>query len=184
MNFLATELPGVIVIEPRVFHDNRGYFLESFQKKLYQQNGIDVDFVQDNISFSVQGTLRGLHYQRPPHAQAKLVRVTRGVVWDVAVDIRRHSPTFGRWFGLELSEANHKAMFIPMGFAHGFCVLSDTAQFCYKCTDYYAPQSEGGIIWNDPTIAIQWPSMGSPIISAKDLQLPDLKNADINFDWL
>lgn len=184
MKFIATELPGLYVIEPQVFYDSRGYFLESYQKTLYQQNGIDADFVQDNTSFSVKGTLRGLHFQRPPFAQAKLVRVTQGAVWDVAVDIRRQSPTFGRWFGLELSEANHKAMFIPIGFAHGFCVLSDTAQFTYKCTQYYAPQSESGIIWNDLTLAIQWPLKEAAIISAKDLLLPELKNADVNFDWV
>jgi dTDP-4-dehydrorhamnose 3,5-epimerase len=183
LNFATTPLQGLIIIEPNVFHDDRGYFLESFQKKLFQQNGMDVEFVQDNISFSVKGTCRGLHFQRPPHGQGKLVRVTQGAVYDVAVDIRRDSPTFGLWFGLELSEASHKALYIPQGFAHGFSVLSDTAQFTYKCTDYYTPQCERGIIWNDPTINVQWPILGVPIVSPKDLQLPKLAFADINFNW-
>ncbi len=184
MQFLATALPDLYIIEPRVFNDQRGYFMESFQKKLFQDNGITAEFVQDNISFSVKGTLRGLHYQLPPDEQGKLVRVTQGAVFDVAVDIRRGSPTFAGWFGLELSEENKKAMYIPPGFAHGFYVLTDTAQFTYKCTSYYSPKTERGIAWNDPTIAIEWPLSTEPIISAKDGILPALADADITFTYL
>ncbi len=184
MQFLTTALPDLYVIEPRVFNDQRGYFMESFQKKLFQDNGITADFVQDNISFSVKGTLRGLHYQLPPDEQGKLVRVTQGAVFDVAVDIRRGSPTFGRWFGRELSEENKTAMYIPPGFAHGFYVITDTAQFTYKCTAYYCPKTERGIFWNDPAIGIEWPLSTEPIISTKDRILPELAAADITFTYL
>jgi dTDP-4-dehydrorhamnose 3,5-epimerase len=184
LQFIKTAIPDLYVIEPRVFKDQRGYFMESFQKKLFEDNGIAAEFVQDNISFSVKGTLRGLHYQLPPDEQGKLVRVTQGSVFDVAVDIRRDSPSFGRWFGLELSEENKKAMYIPPGFAHGFYVLTDTAQFTYKCTAYYSPKSERGIIWNDMEIGVEWPLSIEPIISAKDLILPALAAADITFTYL
>jgi len=183
LKFIATDLQGLTIIEPKPFHDSRGYFFESYHKKLFQENGIEAEFVQDNISFSKQGTLRGLHFQRPPHSQGKLVRVTQGLVFDVAVDIRASSPTFGRWFGLELSEENQKALYIPPGFAHGFYVLSAQAQFTYKCTAYYAPQSESGILWNDPAINILWPLTGVPILSAKDQQLPELSKAEVHFEW-
>lgn len=183
MQFIKTAIADLYMVEHRVFSDERGYFMESFQKKLFQDNGITAEFVQDNISFSLKGTLRGLHYQLPPAEQGKLVRVTQGAVFDVAVDIRRGSPTFGRWFGLELSEENKMAIYIPPGFAHGFYVLSDTAQFTYKCTAYYSPRAERGIIWNDPTIAIDWPLSVEPIISAKDRILPKLAEADITFHY-
>jgi dTDP-4-dehydrorhamnose 3,5-epimerase len=184
VQFIKTEIPGLVILEPRVFADDRGYFMESYQKKKFKDHGIDIDFTQDNISFSVKGTLRGLHYQLPPHCQTKLVRVTQGAVFDVAVDIRRGSPTFGRWFGVELSESNKRALYIPDGFAHGFCVLSETAQFTYKCSNYYAPQLDRGIIWNDPIIAIQWPLAQPPIVSAKDQKLPLLSEAENTFTFI
>jgi len=182
LNLITTPL-GVIIIEPEIFRDARGYFMESYQKALFQRHGIAAEFVQDNISFSKKGTLRGLHFQRPPHNQGKLVRVTQGAAFDVAVDIRPDSPSFGLWFGLELSEANHKAMYIPPGFAHGFYVMSDSAQFTYKCTAYYAPQSESGIFWNDPAIGIRWPLTVPPTLSERDQRLPMLANADVHYDW-
>ena len=182
MQFIPTEIKDVIIIVPRVFQDDRGFFMESYNYKIFQENGINVSFVQDNISRSVKGTLRGLHYQLEPHAQGKLVRVTIGSVFDVAVDIRKNSPTFGKWAGAELSEENKKAMYIPPGFAHGFYVQSDIAEFTYKCTDLYAPQSEAGIIWNDPAIGIQWPVLEEQVIlSPKDAKLPLMKDARNNF---
>ncbi len=166
MKVIATELDGVFIIEPQVFGDRRGFFLESFQKQRYAQAGIDADFVQDNISFSVRHTLRGLHYQYP-RGQAKLVQALRGEIFDVAVDIRRGSPTFGQWTGVTLSEQNCRQIYIPQGFAHGFCVLSETVLFMYKCSDYYAPEDEGGICWNDPQLGIHWP-VETPILSDRD----------------
>ncbi len=166
MKVIATELDGVFIIEPQVFGDRRGFFLESFQKQRYAQAGIDADFVQDNISFSVRHTLRGLHYQYP-RGQAKLVQALRGEIFDVAVDIRRGSPTFGQWTGVTLSEQNCRQLYIPQGFAHGFCVLSETVLFMYKCSDYYAPEDEGGICWNDPQLGIHWP-VETPILSDRD----------------
>jgi len=167
-------LKEVIIVEPDVFGDQRGYFLETFQKKRYEEAGINVSFVQDNLSFSRKGVLRGLHYQLP-HQQAKLVHVIKGEIFDVAVDIRKGSPTFGKWVSIVLSERNKRQVFIPAGFAHGFCVLSDTAYVLYKCSDYYSPQSEGGVVWSDPMLNIPWP-IPSPIVSPKDASYPPLKD--------
>jgi dTDP-4-dehydrorhamnose 3,5-epimerase len=168
LNILSTTLPDILLIEPRVFPDDRGFFLESYQKRQFQEVGIDADFVQDNHSKSCQGTLRGLHYQiRQP--QAKLVRVIAGEVFDVAVDIRRNSPTFGRWTGALLSAQNKRMMWVPVGFAHGFYVTSPDAEVLYKASDYYAPQWERSIRWNDLSIGIQWPLQEeAPILSTKD----------------
>lgn len=166
MNFLDTKLPGVVLVEPDVFEDARGYFLETYHAAKYRQGGIPGSFVQDNLSHSVRGTLRGLHYQLP-HAQGKLVMALAGRIFDVAVDIRKGSPTFGQWVGVELSGDNKRQLYIPPGFAHGFCVLSETADVLYKCTALYSPQDERGIIWNDPAIAIAWP-VSDPLLSTKD----------------
>ena len=168
----TTSLDGVLIIEPDIFRDNRGFFLETFNQNRYAEYGIARTFVQDNLSFSVKGTLRGLHFQNQ-HPQAKLVQAITGEVFDVAVDIRPGSDTFGRWEGIHLSDQNKRQLFIPEGFAHGFCVLSDTAHFLYKCTDFYTPEDEGGIIWSDPDIAIDWP-IKKPIVSDKDNQFPRL----------
>ena len=174
MKIIDIELPGVKIIEPDVFPDGRGFFLETFQEKRYREFGIDVSFVQDNLSFSTKNTLRGLHYQYP-HAQAKLVQVVQGDVLDVIVDIRRGSPTFGRWRGIRLSQENHRQLFVPAGFAHGYCVLSDSAVFTYKCSDYYAPDCEKGVLWSDPDIGIDWPAK-DPILSEKDGLYPCLRD--------
>ncbi len=166
--FTQTEIPGVVVIEPQVFGDDRGYFMETYQKDQFAEAGIDKEFVQDNQSRSTRGVLRGLHFQKN-HTQGKLVRVTKGEVYDVAVDCRPHSATFGKWVGVTLSEDNKKMFYIPEGFAHGFLVLSDVAEFCYKCTDVYDPTSEGGIPYDDPTVNVQWPDCGCEHkTSAKD----------------
>jgi dTDP-4-dehydrorhamnose 3,5-epimerase len=166
-------LPEVLMFEPRVFGDERGFFLESFNQREFDRAvGRHVEFVQDNQSRSQRGVLRGLHYQLPPHAQGKLVRVTSGRVFDVAVDMRRSSATFGRWVGTELSAAEHRQLWIPPGFAHGFLVLSDSADFLYKTTDYYAPASEGSVRWDDPQLAIGWPSAVEPTLSDKDRCAP------------
>jgi dTDP-4-dehydrorhamnose 3,5-epimerase len=163
---IPTELPGVLIIEPRVFSDARGFFFESYHAERFAQAGLPDDFVQDNHSCSVRDTIRGLHYQlRRP--QAKLVRVIRGAAFDVAVDVRRGSPTFGRWVGVELSGENRRQMFIPIGFAHGFCVTSEVAEVEYKCTDFYVPDDQRGVQWNDPTIGITWPAR-EPILSERD----------------
>jgi len=166
MKTMTTPLQGLIIIEPQVFGDNRGYFLETHHQQRYRNDGIDRVFVQDNLSYSVKGTLRGLHFQitRP---QAKLVQVVTGEVFDVAVDIRPQSATFGQWFGTCLSEKNKRQLFIPEGFAHGFCVLSDSAHFYYKCSNYYDSGDERGILWSDPAIGIDWP-IKDPVLSAKD----------------
>ncbi|MDH5444166.1 MAG: dTDP-4-dehydrorhamnose 3,5-epimerase [Gammaproteobacteria bacterium] len=169
MNIIETNLPGVLLIEPKVFGDQRGFFLETFQAERYKEIGIELDFVQDNLSRSSKGVLRGLHYQLN-YPQGKLVSVIRGKVFDVAVDIRQGSPHFGKWFGAELSDENHHQLYVPPGFAHGFCVMSDTVDFQYKCTDYYHPEDEVGIIWNDPSIAVDW-SIADPTLSDKDKQL-------------
>ena len=174
MNVTETKLPGVVIIEPKVFGDARGYFFETWQEQRYAAVGIQENFVQDNVSFSARGVLRGLHYQSP-HAQGKLVSVLQGEVYDVAVDIRVGSPTFGQWVGVTLSSDNHRQLWIPLGFAHGFCVVSDTAYFTYKCTDIYAPQAEGGIIWDDPDIGIAWPCEDVQL-SDKDKTYPRLKD--------
>ncbi len=166
MQVLTTSLPGVLILEPRVFGDARGFFMESWNRARYAEAGIDVDFVQDNLSFSRRGVLRGLHFQNP-HAQGKLVYVLQGAVYDVAVDIRVGSPTFGQWAAVELSAENRRQFYIPPGFAHGFCVTSETALFAYKCTDLYHPETEGCVLWNDPDLAIDWP-LADPELSAKD----------------
>lgn len=170
MTVVKTAIEGVLIFEPRCFGDARGFFMESFNQKLFNDAvGHEVAFVQDNHSRSAKGVLRGLHFQRPPHAQGKLVRVTAGAVFDVAVDIRRDSPTFGRWVGVELSGDNHRQLWIPAGLAHGFLVLSESADFLYKTTDYYAPQAEDAVRWDDPDLAIAWPDTGAPpVLSAKD----------------
>ena len=174
MKLLPTELEGVFVIEPRVFPDPRGFFMETFHRERYDALGLSADFCQDNLSFSSQNTLRGLHYQFP-HAQAKLVQVLQGEIFDVAVDVRRGSPTFGRAVGVSLSESNRRQLFIPRGFAHGFCVLSATALFAYKCSDFYAPDCDRGVLWSDPALDIAWP-IENPLLSAKDQGLPLLKD--------
>lgn len=165
-----TAIPDVLILEPKVFGDARGFFFESYSEQDFKQaTGLDVKFVQDNHSRSAKGVLRGLHYQLPPHAQGKLVRCARGAVFDVALDIRKSSPTFGKWVGVELSEDNHRQFWIPPGFAHGFVTLTDTADFLYKTTDYYAPSHDRGIAWNDPALGIQWPDLGMAcLLSAKD----------------
>ncbi len=167
MQVEPTALPGVLIITPRVFADARGFFLESYHLEKYRAHGIEPVFVQDNHSMSVRGTLRGLHFQLPPAAQAKLVRVVRGTIWDVAVDIRRGSPTFGQWVGVELSAANHRQIYIPIGFAHGFCVLSEEAEVLYKASNFYDPTRERGIAWNDPVLGIAWP-VAEPLLSPRD----------------
>ena len=162
-------IPDVVLLEPRVFGDDRGFFSESFnQQRFNEATGLNYDFVQDNHSKSAKGVLRGLHYQLPPKAQGKLVRVVAGEVFDVAVDIRKYSPTFGKWVGEKLSADNKRQLWIPPGLAHGFLVLSDSAEFLYKTTDYYAPEQERCIRWDDPDLAIEWPIEGEPVLSAKD----------------
>ena len=177
---IKTDLPEVLLIKPRVFGDERGFFLESFSKRDWiAATGICCDFVQDNHSRSTKGVLRGLHYQRPPAAQGKLVRVLAGEIFDVAVDIRKNSSTYGRWTGTRLSAENQLQMWIPEGFAHGFLVVSDVAEVLYKTTDYYAPEGEGGIRWNDPDLKIAWPWQGVPVLSEKDAVAPFLAQADL-----
>ena len=184
MTFTACELPGLIVCEPAVFGDSRGYFFESYNQALFQKNGIDSNFVQDNQSWSSQGVIRGLHYQLNPYAQAKLVRVLEGVILDVAVDIRRGSPTFGKHFSIELSAENKKQLFIPAGFAHGFSVLSETASVLYKCDQFYNKQSEGGIRFDDPELNIDWGvDLKQAVVSEKDIELPFLKDCVTNFQY-
>jgi dTDP-4-dehydrorhamnose 3,5-epimerase len=178
----ASPLAGLLIIEPRVFEDSRGYFFESFNRKVLQDAGIEAQFVQDNQSMSQYGVLRGLHYQLAPFAQSKLVRVLHGSVWDVAVDIRKNSPTYGHYFGMELSAENRIQLFIPQGFAHGFAVTSPTAVFFYKCDSFYNPEAERGIHFNDPDLAIPWPIPESDaIVSTKDKVLPLFKQANMNF---
>ena len=172
MEIINTSIPEVIVLAPPAFSDSRGYFLETYQQKKYAELGINLPFVQDNQSYSTKNVLRGLHFQLR-HPQAKLVRVTQGTVFYVAVDIRRNSPTFGKWHGEILSAENSKQMYIPENFAHGFCVLSDGAEFLYKCSDFYVPGDEAGLIWNDPQLAIEWP-IEMPILSSKDAVLPQM----------
>ena len=174
-----TALPGVLLLEPKVFGDDRGFFLESWNARSFAEAGLDLTFVQDNHSRSARGVLRGLHYQLK-HPQGKLVRVTAGTVFDVAVDVRRTSADFGRWVGYELSDANKRMLFIPPGFAHGFLVVSETADFLYKCTTLYDAPDDRGIAWNDPAIGIDWPDIGmAPLLSAKDAAAPHLADAVI-----
>jgi dTDP-4-dehydrorhamnose 3,5-epimerase len=173
-----TTLPGVVLLEPRVFGDARGFFLESWNRRTFAELGLDIDFVQDNHSRSAKGVLRGLHYQLH-QPQGKLVRVTSGAVFDVAVDLRRSSPHFGKWTGHELSADNHRMLWIPPGFAHGFLVLSESADFLYKTTAYYAPEWDRGIRWDDPDIGVAWPLEGAPQLSAKDAVQPALREAEV-----
>jgi dTDP-4-dehydrorhamnose 3,5-epimerase len=181
MKITPTSLPEVLIIEPRVFGDARGFFTESWSEKVFNQAvGSEVRFVQDNHSRSARGVLRGLHFQSPPHTQGKLVRVVSGAVFDVAVDIRRSSPNFGRWEGVELSAENQRQLWVPPGFAHGFLVLSETADFLYKTTDYYAPQCEGAVRWDDPAIGIQWPDTGvAALLADKDARAALLADAKL-----
>jgi len=178
LSFVKTAIPGVLIIEPDIFKDDRGFFMETYHKGRYAKGGMDMPFVQDNHSHSRKGTLRGLHYQLK-HPQDKLVYVITGEIFDVAVDIRRGSPTFGKWVGVHLSEENHRQIFIPKGFAHGFCVMSETADVIYKCTDLYAPDDDHGVYWADPDIGIEWP-VEKPIISEKDSRNPRLNDIPEN----
>ncbi len=182
MRLTYTPLPGLWILEPKVFEDARGWFFESYNEKVFKELGITAKFVQDNVSFSRKGVLRGLHYQLAPMSQGKLVRVSRGEVFDVAVDIRRNSATFGKWFGLRLSEQNKKMVWIPPGFAHGFLVLSDTAEFNYKVTNFYSPEHERTLRYDDQQVGIEWPTLEVPLcISEKDQKGQALKDIEINF---
>ena len=184
MNVVQTEIPGVVIIEPRVFEDARGYFFESFSQREFDSQVREVRFVQDNESKSSYGVLRGLHFQKPPHPQSKLVRVVKGAVLDVAVDIRKGSPTFGKHVAVELSAENHRQFFIPRGFAHGFVVLTDEVIFQYKCDEFYAPQSEGALAWDDPDLGIDWKVPADKVLlSDKDKCHPCLKDAGWLFDY-
>lgn len=178
--FQRLEIPDVILIEPKVYSDPRGFFIETYKKSEFLEHGIFDDFVQDNWSHSTKGTLRGLHFQQQPGAQAKLVMVLKGEVFDVAVDIRKNSPTYGQWVGEILSDKKAQMLYIPVGFAHGFCVLSDEADFVYKVSDEYSKELDSGILWNDPDIGIDWP-IADPLLSEKDIALPLLKDADLDF---
>lgn len=184
MNIIPTSIAGVWIIEPKIFNDPRGYFFESYNQKEFNEKIGRIDFVQDNESFSSYGVLRGLHFQRPPFAQSKLVRVIQGKVLDVAVDIRHGSPTFGKYVSVELSGENYRQFFIPRGFAHGFCVLSETALFQYKCDNFYAPQSEGAIAWNDTDLNIDWRIPPDKVLlSEKDRHHPLFKDLEHIFDY-
>lgn len=178
MQVTKTFIEGLLVIQPTVFHDSRGYFYEPYNRKAYTEAGIPDEFVQDNQSFSQKGVVRGLHFQNPPHAQAKLLRILQGSIWDVAVDIRKGSPTYGKYFGIELSAENKTIFYVPKGFAHGFLTLEDNTLLLYKCSDFYDKPSEESLIWNDPDVAIPW-KVDSPILSEKDLKgkkLSELKS--------
>ena len=181
-NFKKLKISDVILIDLKSFSDERGFFLESFRESEFVLNGIKTKFVQDNISHSFKGVLRGLHYQKNPKAQAKLVTAINGEIFDVAVDIRKGSPTFGKWAAEILSEKNHKSLYVPEGFAHGFCALSDQADILYKVSNEYSSENERGIIWNDPILKIPWP-VDKPILAKKDLELPRLDNIDNNFAY-
>ncbi len=184
MEIIDTEIEGLKILKPRVFHDSRGYFFESYSKKLFDQEVAEVDFVQDNESCSSYGVIRGLHFQRPPFCQAKLVRCVKGRVLDVAVDLRKGSPTYGKHVAIELSEDNHLEFFIPHGFAHGFSVLSEIAIFQYKCDDYYHPESEGGLSLLDPVLGIDWHlELGNAILSEKDKRHPLLSDFESPFEY-
>lgn len=182
MEIIKTDIEGLLIIKPRIFADSRGYFYESYNEENYKKNGIKIRFCQDNQSKSSYGVVRGLHYQLSPHSQTKLVSAIQGAVWDVAVDLRKDSPTYGKWYGVELTEENHLQFLIPKGFAHGFSVLSEIAVFSYKCDDFYNPQLERGIMFNDPSLAIDWKiPVGKEIISEKDLKHPFFAEAEKNF---
>ena len=178
LNVIETILPGVLILEPKVFGDERGWFMETYNASRFREAGIPLEFVQDNHSRSRRGVLRGLHFQEP-NPQGKLVRCTNGALFDVAVDIRRGSPHFGRWFGVELSEENKRMLWVPPGFAHGFCVLSEVADLVYKCTALYEPANDRAIAWNDPDIGVAWPIDVEPQLSAKDSAAPRLKDAPL-----
>lgn len=178
MKAIQTDIPGLVILEPRVFGDERGFFFESYNRRAFREaTGLDPDFVQDNHSRSARGVLRGLHYQ-VKRAQGKLVRVVAGEVWDAVVDLRRSSPTFGKWMGVTLSAANRRMLWVPEGFAHGFVVTSDAAEFLYKTTDYYAPEHERSLLWNDPALAIAWPLEGEPILKPGDANGTPLARAE------
>lgn len=182
MKLIPTKLNDVVLVEPTIHGDHRGFFMESYNSKLFHHHGIDVHFVQDNHSLSTEaGVLRGLHYQLNPKAQTKLVRVISGAIYDVVLDIRRSSSTYGQWVGVILSEANRRQLLVPKGFAHGFCTIVPNTQVIYKVDEYYAPEYDRGILWNDPTLDIAWPT-AKPILSDKDQKFPLLKDAEINFD--
>ncbi|WP_226036150.1 dTDP-4-dehydrorhamnose 3,5-epimerase [Aquibacillus saliphilus] len=182
MNIIETKLQGVKVIEPRVFGDHRGWFMETYSANKFKEAGVDLDFVQDNQSFSAtKGTLRGLHYQLSPKAQTKLVRCTRGAIFDVAVDIRKESPTYGQWYGVELTSENKKQLLVPKGFAHAFMTLTADTEVQYKVDEVYAPECDRGIIWDDPAIGIEWPIDIEPVLSEKDEKAPFLEDAENNF---
>ncbi|WP_135556431.1 dTDP-4-dehydrorhamnose 3,5-epimerase [Paenibacillus cymbidii] len=184
MKLVHAALSDVYLIEPSVFGDSRGFFMESYNRKKYEELGLHDDFIQDNHSLSTEsGVLRGLHYQLSPKAQTKLVRVVAGVIFDVVVDIRKGSPTFGKWASFILSSSNKRQLLVPRGFAHGFCTLSPNTEVVYKVNEYYAPELDRGIIWNDPTVAIDWP-VSSPILSEKDGKHPELARADNNFVYV
>lgn len=180
-NFIKTDIDGVVIIEPKVFGDDRGYFMETYNEKDFRDAGLNYNFVQDNQSKSKKGVLRGLHYQKQ-YPQAKLVRVLEGEVFDVAVDLRKDSPTYGKYVGVLLSDENKRMFMIPRGFAHGFVVISDTAVFCYKCDEFYHPEDEGGVMWNDPEIGIDWPLKEGILLSDKDQKHPSLKESKVVFD--
>ena len=183
-NFIETKIKDLYIIEPKVFGDNRGYFMESYNKKAFEEAGLTMEFVQDNESRSKRGVLRGMHFQTK-HTQGKLVRVTEGEVYDVAVDLRKGSPTFGMWEGVLLTSENKRQFYVPEGFAHGFLVLSDVATFNYKCTDFYAPEYDSGLLWNDPDVAIEWPLVGIEeiLLSEKDKNQKTLKELDLPFEY-
>ena len=184
MEVIKTEIEGVVIIEPRIFHDDRGYFYESFSQREFEEKVCKTVFVQDNQSKSSYGVLRGLHFQKAPYSQSKLVRCIKGKVLDVAVDIRKGSPTFGKYVAVELSEDNHRQFFVPRGFAHGFAVLSDEAVFQYKCDNYYNKESEGSIAWNDESLSIDWKiDMDKVVLSEKDKNSKPLAQADYLFDY-
>lgn len=184
MEVIKTEIEGVVIIEPRIFKDDRGYFYESFSQREFEEKVCRTTFVQDNQSKSSYGVLRGLHFQKPPHCQSKLVRCIKGAVLDVAVDIRKGSPTFGKYVAVELTEDNHRQFFVPRGFAHGFAVLSEEAVFQYKCDNFYNKESEGSVAWNDPQLAIDWRiPTDKVILSEKDKQSKNIADADYLFDY-
>jgi dTDP-4-dehydrorhamnose 3,5-epimerase len=185
MEIIKTKIPGLLVINPSVFGDDRGYFMETWSAKVFEQNNINCDFVQDNESMSNSGVIRGMHYQLEPFAQAKLVRVVKGSVYDVALDLRNGSPTFGKWFGVLLSGENKKQFFIPRGFAHGFAVLEDQTVFTYKCDNLYNPTHERGISYNDQKLKIEWPiDIKKALVSEKDKHNPEMMDAEYNFSFL
>ena len=180
MEFIKTKIEGLYIIEPKVFGDQRGYFMETYNEKKFKEHGLDYVFVQDNQSKSKKGVLRGLHFQKN-FPQAKLVRAVSGEVFDVAVDLRKNSPTYGQWVGVVLSSENKRMFMVPRGFAHGFVVLSETAEFAYKCDDFYHPEDEGGVMWNDKDIGVEWPIDIEPILSEKDTKYLSLKESKIEF---